>query len=60
MFISKVVFEGVSEVKDTSRESQHKVTGSKKEQKQKGLFFVFPEVTRKEQHGMYLVQKALL
>lgn len=38
MFISKVVFEGVSEVKDTSRESQHKVTWSKKEPKQKGLF----------------------
>ena len=38
MFISKVVFEGVSEVKDTSRESQHKVTWNKKEPKQKGLF----------------------
>lgn len=38
MFISKVVFEGISEVKDTSRESQHKVTWSKKELKPKGLF----------------------
>lgn len=38
MFISKVAFEGISEVKDTSRESQYKVTCSKKELKQKGLF----------------------
>lgn len=41
VFISEVVFEGVSEVKDTYRENQHKVTWSKKERKQKGFFFFF-------------------
>ena len=36
-----------------------KLPGVKKNRNKKA-FFVFPEVTRKEQHGMYLVQKALL
>ena len=59
MFISKVVFEGVSEVKDTSRESQHKVTWNKKEPKQKGLFCL-PRGNQERVAGMSLVQKALL
>lgn len=53
VFISKVVFEGISEVKDTYKENQHKVTWNKKEQKQKRPFLP-PEVSWKEQSGVCL------